>query len=465
MKRLILYFHYDGQGILDEPCRIALQAMQAQGELVLVTNGSLAQESRSWAECQQIRLMERENRGLDVGAYRHGLMEIGRDALQAYEELVLMNFTLAGPVCPLETMFRTMEGRSELDFWGLTRHYAMRSRRFGGQVPEHLQSHFLAMRASLFRQDCFWEYWQQMPLPKSYEESVTRHETRFTAYFAERGFCWDSYVDTADLKEVFVNPIMACPRELIQNRGCPFFKRRSFFTPYADELRRTDGNAAAELQHYLRCATAFPVDALLRSLLRTQPLDVLSANLHWQYVVADEGKGETPDLAAEGLRLLRFAPLQAEPVTRWYLSQSACTANTLLAQAAALFRSQPLLGVLSPALPPWPKALQAVRADWAVARERLRKEFAVPVGSEPPPAPCAGWVLVRETALPGLQTVTDLWSLPLQAQQNGYYSATFETACQASTRAEQLRAYMAAAEQPRALAKQLGRLGKHALLH
>ena len=30
------------------------------------------------------------------------------------------------------------------------------------------------------------------------------------------------------------------PKLLLADRGCPFFKRRSFFTPYADELRRTD---------------------------------------------------------------------------------------------------------------------------------------------------------------------------------------------------------------------------------
>ena len=68
-------------------------------------------------------------------------------------------------------------------------------------------------------------------MPKSYEESIANHETRFTAHFANLGCRWDSYVDTKDLRDAFVNPIMACPRELLANRGCPFFKRRSFFHP------------------------------------------------------------------------------------------------------------------------------------------------------------------------------------------------------------------------------------------
>ena len=65
------------------------------------------------------------------------------------------------------------------------------------------------------------------------------------------------------------------PKLLLADRGCPFFKRRSFFTPYADELRRTDGQAAAELYDYLKSETDYPVDDLLRALLPVQPVSVV----------------------------------------------------------------------------------------------------------------------------------------------------------------------------------------------
>lgn len=469
MKRLVVYFHYDGQGVVDIPCRLAVEAMEPWGRVIFVTNGTLDESGRNWLQTREIALIERPNVGLDVGAYRQVLLQLGREGLAAYDELILMNFTLAGPVCPLADMFRSMEARTGLDFWGLTRHYSMRSRRFGGHVPEHLQSHFLAVRASVFGQDIFWEYWRRMPLPRSYEESVSLHETRFTAHFANLGFQWDSYLDTEDLREVFVNPIMACPRELLGNRGCPFFKRRSFFTPYADELRRTDGNASAELEAYLREKTNYPVDALLGALLRSQPLSVLSQNLHWQYTVADNDAGGTVDLAAQGLCVVQTIPVPGDPVTQWYLAQSVQRAETMLSQAVALFREHPLLGVLSPALPPWPQLLHQCCKAWRAEQETLHKQFSVPLDDNPPPAPCAGWALLRDSAFPAgiprLDGPADLWRLPLTAQQNGYYSATFESTLQASARGEQLGIYMRAAEQPGALAKQLGRLGKRALLH
>ena len=279
MKRLIVYFHYDPLGQIDTACRVAVEAMAHYGEVFFISNGTLRPADRAWAASVTLTCRERENKGLDVGAYKEALAVIGRGRLARYDELVLMNFTLAGPVCSLASMFAAMEARPELAFWGLTRHYAMKSRRFGGrsgEVPEHLQSHFLAVRAPLLHSEDFWQYWQKMPLPKSYEESIANHETRFTAHFANLGCRWDSYVDTKDLRDVFVNPIMACPRELLANRGCPFFKRRSFFTPYADELRRTDGTAARTLYDYVKQETNYPVDLLLAALLQRQPLEALA---------------------------------------------------------------------------------------------------------------------------------------------------------------------------------------------
>ena len=445
MKRLIVYFHYDPLGQIDTACRVAVEAMAHYGEVFFISNGTLRPADRAWAASVTLTCRERENKGLDVGAYKEALAVIGRGRLARYDELVLMNFTLAGPVRSLASMFAAMEARPELAFWGLTRHYAMKSRRFGGrsgEVPEHLQSHFLAVRAPLLHSEDFWQYWQKMPLPKSYED-------------------------------VFVNPIMACPRELLANRGCPFFKRRSFFTPYADELRRTDGTAARTLYDYVKQETNYPVDLLLAALLQRQPLEALARELHWQYVLPDAAPVEpAPELAAQGLALLRL-PIseveKADSVTAWYTREAARRADEALAQAAALFAKEPMLGVLSPAVPLWSAARQSRDADWQAARPALQGKVNVPLGQNPPPAPACGWALVRLAAvaggdtLPAITAPEDAWLLPLKAQQNGFFSASFTTAAQSAAAADQLVLHYQQAADPKAVAKQFGRLVKHKL--
>ena len=145
-------------------------------------------------------------------------------------------------------------------------------------------------------------------------------------------------------------------------------------------------------------------------------------SLHWNYVIA-EPAAEVPDLAALGLRLLRYTLPAADPVTDWYNKKASADADALLGRAAQLFEKKPLLGVLSPALPLWQGCAAARRTQWH----------------------------------------RDAWQLALTAQSAGYYAAAFETAAQAAARADVLDVYEADAARPAAVAKHLGRLIKHKL--
>ena len=227
-KRLIIYFNYHPNGQADAACRFAVQQMAAVGQVFFVNNGPLQPESRQWAQGCCHTVLERENTGFDVGAYRDAVLQTGLDTLLHYDEVVLMNYTLAGPVGDVAAMFAAMDGRPELDFWGLTRHYAMRSHRFGGakaMVPEHIQSHFVVVRSRMMAD--FFAYWQAAALPASYEDSVRLHETQFTAHFAALGYRWDTFVDTKDLASLFVNPIMACPKLLLADEPTGALDTRS----------------------------------------------------------------------------------------------------------------------------------------------------------------------------------------------------------------------------------------------
>ena len=104
-KRLIIYFNYHPNGQADAACRFAVQQMAAVGQVFFVNNGPLQSESRQWAQGCCHTVLERENTGFDVGAYRDAVLQIGLDTLLQYDEVVLMNYTLAGPVGDVAAMF------------------------------------------------------------------------------------------------------------------------------------------------------------------------------------------------------------------------------------------------------------------------------------------------------------------------------------------------------------------------
>lgn len=288
-SRLGIFFFFDAQGRVDAYVERLLEGMRPSlEELVVVVNGLLDEQGRERLERFADRLIVRENEGLDVWAYKTALDSYGWTRLVDFDELVLFNATIMGPVHPFEEMFAEMAGR-DLDFWGITGFHAADGPEGPlpeeARIPAHIQSHFHVYRRSLVESEAFQAYWDRMPEIRDYHDSVTKHEKPFTARFERLGFRSGLYVDTSDLEEITAHPIIFQAKKLIAERRCPIFKRRSFFHDYEDVLYQAVGNAALDLYEYLRDETDYDTDLIWENLLRTVDLTDLVKNLHLTYVL------------------------------------------------------------------------------------------------------------------------------------------------------------------------------------
>ena len=101
IKRLVIYFIYDKQGIVDDYILYMLNAIKETGaEIEVVCNGKLTPDSREKIIEITPNVMVRENEGFDVWAYKSVLDYYGWEKLETYDEIVMMNFTIMGPVYP-----------------------------------------------------------------------------------------------------------------------------------------------------------------------------------------------------------------------------------------------------------------------------------------------------------------------------------------------------------------------------
>lgn len=159
-------------------------------EIFVICNGELQEEGRKTLE-QYGQVMVRENKGFDVWAYKTALETYGWDKLQEYDEVIMMNSTIMGPVFPLKETFDKMDAR-DVDFWGITEYAKQMCDPSGcckyGYIPTHIQSHFIVCRRSLISSREFQEYWDEMPMIHSYWEAVGKHEMIFTKHFEDLGF-------------------------------------------------------------------------------------------------------------------------------------------------------------------------------------------------------------------------------------------------------------------------------------
>lgn len=331
INRLGIYFFYDVQGIADEYVFCFLDGIREFfNELYIVCNEPLLDRFRNRFLTYTSHLLVRRNQGMDVGAYRETMEHIGYEQLGKYDELVMMNATIFGPLYPFSELFEEMDRRA-LDFWGITSHAALKWNPFPknglSELPAHIQSHFLAVRRRMLCSPAFAEYWRALPDIQNYEDSVGLHEVRFTRHFERLGFLWGTYTGTEKMEKLCPNPIITAPLTLIKERRCPILKRRSFFQDYRNLLHDTNGGQGAQLIMALEEYKLYDTGLIWDNLLRTCNHADLRRCLHLNYILPNHmirqvsGKRPRtalwmhiyyPDLIAECFHYASFMPADAD---------------------------------------------------------------------------------------------------------------------------------------------------------
>lgn len=283
IKRLGIFCFYDKNGHAARFLDGFLAALtQNLTDLVIIVNGKIDDETRKLFSKYTDTVMVRENKGLDVAAYKQALLTIGWEKLETYDEVLCLNDTIMGPVYPFDEMFETMSHR-DVDFWGITA-YAGETVN-GEKIPTHLQAYWHAYRRDMVSSQAFHEYWENMPLWSDYAEVTRKHEMTFTEHFAKLGFKWDSYIDWRKYKGYSSYPLLYMPMQLLRDDRCPVFKRRSFFVDYSAYFDQTAGQPALDLYDFLKNETDYDVDLIWDAILPNYNIDDIRKALHLDYVL------------------------------------------------------------------------------------------------------------------------------------------------------------------------------------
>lgn len=281
MERHLVYFSYDPDARVDAASRYLLDALRDHVQhLAIVVNGPLDEESHAWASDHAEVVLERENEGFDVGAYRYAIDAL-RDTHADADELILANFTSFGPVGDLGEIF-DRAALTDADIWGLTAHGPLTPNPYThrGVMPEHLQSHFLAVRRPVLESAAWREYWQTMPEITSYSDSIQLHEARFTPWMRARGFSvaalWERPVRAGEQSPA-ANATIERPLELLE-AGYPLVKRRlAWHEPLELDHR---GSLTAETFAAM-AERGYPMEIVLDAVRSAAP-PAVATNLGWQ---------------------------------------------------------------------------------------------------------------------------------------------------------------------------------------
>ena len=308
IRRLVIFLFYDKDGIVDDYIPALFDGLKDfYDELCFVANGKLQKKGREKVEKYVTNFLVRENKGFDVWGYKAGLEFYGWEELEKYDEVILMNYTIFGPLYPFSEMFEFMN-KKDLDFWGITKHHkvdfdVLNTCKYG-YIPEHIQSSFLVIRNSLLRTKDYQDLWKNMPMINSYAESVGLYEVIFTKEFNEKGYKSGVYIDTSDLEGYTRYPLMMMSDELIINRRCPIIKLKSFSQNYMDIIMDTIGSCTINSYEFIKNNTSYDVDLIWQNILRTSNMASIKRLMHLNYILPTDYEIKNSDLSRDKILLI-----------------------------------------------------------------------------------------------------------------------------------------------------------------
>ena len=287
-KRCCICVFWDKQGIVRDYVTYYIKGLQKIAEKVIVTvNGIITDDSREKLRNLGVQVFQRENKGLDFGAWKDTIAKVGYQELAKYDELIITNTTCYGPIYPLSEMFDEMEAK-ECDFWGITKHpnggYCTIDGNEKSRVIEHIQSYFLVFNKNVILSDTFKNWWDNIEYYNDYDKVVGYYETKLTKYFEDAGFKSDSYVDL-NLHKNFVNDPIFCTDKIIERIKLPLIKRKSIIREYRDMINHCLTYQNNRTLNFIKENTNYNINMIYEDIIATQPMSEIHANLHLNYIL------------------------------------------------------------------------------------------------------------------------------------------------------------------------------------
>ena len=225
--------------------------------------------------------------------YAGVLTQIGWDNLKVWDEIVITDDRLMGPVNSLQEMLSQMEKKTELSFWGLTAcNYAYAKKKPAERKDDeklfYIPFRFIVFRKELLNDDAFRDIWERTKDLKNHFDTEEELEYTFTKWMKDANYQWDTYIRTPEDRYDIADFLLEDPVRAVKGEGCPLFLKESFTCSQMKYITTSAGEQTGELLRFLRQETDYDTSMIWKTLIRTEHQDDITRTLRMTYVLPSE---------------------------------------------------------------------------------------------------------------------------------------------------------------------------------
>jgi len=175
-KRACIIAHFDKDNIVDEYVYYYLkELMSVAGKIIFVTVSDIDIEDINRLDLMGINIIKRDNIGYDFYSYKMGIKSLD---LSLYDEVIICNDSVFGPLIPIKELFNKMDGVN-CDFWGITE---------SNLVAYHIQSYFIVFRKKLIDSLLFYKSWDNIEILEDKSEIIEKYEIGLSQLYIQNDF-------------------------------------------------------------------------------------------------------------------------------------------------------------------------------------------------------------------------------------------------------------------------------------
>lgn len=176
-KRLSIFAHFDKNDRIDDHVVYYLRKLkEVCDSIIFVSTSALPEEELQKINGLIDRAISRKNIGYDFMSWKAGLESV--DNIEEFDELVICNDSVYGPLFPLSDLFSRMQNY-DCDFWGLTENH---------DIAYHLQSYFLVFKKNVLTSKTFKSFWETVTALKNKRDIIEQYEVGLSQVLINRGF-------------------------------------------------------------------------------------------------------------------------------------------------------------------------------------------------------------------------------------------------------------------------------------
>jgi lipopolysaccharide biosynthesis protein len=213
MRRVAIFAHFDPKNTIKRYILRHLAALrEVCDEIHFASTSSLNADELGKLEGLVASHRLGENAGYDFGMWGRIIADL---RLDGWDELLLTNSSVYGPLKPLAGLFAHMDTRT-CDFWGLTDSLEM---------EYHIQSFFLVFRKSVLTSGHVEKFFGSVLPYRNKWQVIRSYEIGLTHYFLDQGFvpAVGASVLGKELRLGVCNPCIFLPARLL-DMGVPYVK-------------------------------------------------------------------------------------------------------------------------------------------------------------------------------------------------------------------------------------------------